>query len=623
MQDKTIFFLRYFIFWTCFASINRLIFLFYHFSLLLQIPLSIFPELFLNGLQMDLALASYILCFPFLLIMLFERFLIRLLNATIFMYSSVLVIILSLISISDMELFTVWGFRIDATVLKYLHTPKEAMASSCSSPLLLLSTLFILLISSFVWGYSRYVHKYLKPSLKSKSFKLNKIAYSIIALVLMLIFARGGLSQIPLNPSRVCFSDNDFANQTAINVHWNFFRSVRDRSYDKGNPYIFCAADKANHMVKAAYKKDSTLTYKGYLTNSRPNIILIIWESLSAKAVEPVGGEVGITPGFNRLAREGLLFSNIYATGDRTGKGLVGVLSGYPAQPKTQIISSTRKASMLPNLGETLKKEGYKTSFFYGGILEFDNMKNYLYYGGFDSIYGVEAYEKKIPRSKWGVHDQSVFELSLKQATNSYKPFFQVILTLSSHEPFQVPGPTKFQGTDRIEKYKNALAYTDNAFENYIKKLKQLPIYSNTLVIIIADHGTSYIGNTPRYSPNKYHIPLLFTGGALNIKPQINNQLGSQQDLASTLLAMLKINSSDFVFSRNLLENYENQFAAFYFNDGFTLVKKTSYVSLENHTNHILHQGVDISENDLNFGRALMQITFQDYLNKGEAPWQE
>jgi phosphoglycerol transferase MdoB-like AlkP superfamily enzyme len=618
MREKTIFFFRYFLYWICFSFSNRLTFLFYHFGLLRQIPLMLLPELFLSGIQMDLAMACYLTCTPFLATIMFERVSSRFLNAAVFIYSSITLVTLSLVSISDLEIFSIWGFRIDATALKYLHNPQEALASSLSSPITLLVTLYLLIVVGFFWAYNRFVHQYAAKSFKAGPFGFGKIAYSAVALGLMLIVARGGFCKIPLNPSLACFSDNDFANQAAINVHWNFFRSVLNRGYERNNPYIFCSDVKAAGFVKNAFRSSSANDNKRYLSNPRPNIVLVILESFSATTVAAVGGLKGITPGFNRLAREGLLFSEIYATGDRTGKGLVGILSGYPAQPKTQIISSTRKASMLPNLGKTLKGAGYKTSFFYGGAIEFDNMKNYLFHGGFDNIYGVDDYDGNIPRSSWGVHDQNVFDFALKKTQSCQQPFFQVILTLSSHEPFLVPGATRFPGTDKASKYKNALAYTDCTLEKFVEKLKLLPVYKDTLIVILADHGTSYIGNIPRYDPKKFHIPLLFIGGALNSGPGTIERIGSQQDLAATLLAMLGIDSFDFNFSRNLLNEDKASFAAFFFNDGFTLVKNNGYVAFGNQSQRLLHRDACISDMDLNFGRMLMQVSFQDYLNKGE-----
>ncbi len=618
MSSRIKFYLRYTLFWVGFAVITRLLFLGYRHDLLVEMQANLFSEMLLKGLKMDLAMASYILVFPFLLSLCFEDLSNRYFRKLTFYYSIFTATILSLISVSDMEIFSIWGFRIDASALHYLCSPKEAFASSCSSPILMLGWILILLVIFSLLAYKKIVHLFLTKIGKSHSSNLEKWISSTAILALMVIAGRGGFCNIPLNPSYACFSDNDFANQAAINIHWSFFRTLLEGVQDKGNPYKYFSSDEAEQNVKAAYQPNPPKKVDNSINSNLPNVILIIWESFSASAVEVVGGEAGVTSGFNRLAKEGLLFSNIYATGDRTGKGLVGVLSGYPAQPRSEIISSTRKAFFLPNLGKSLKNAGYQTSFYYGGDINFDNMKNYLFHGGFDRIFDEKSFSAKIPRSKWGVHDHNVLDLALEHIERSDQQFFSVILTLSSHEPFEVPDTSVFSGNDKVSKYKNALAYTDRAITGFIEKIEQLPCYQNSLIIVVADHGTSYIGHPQRYEPEKYHIPLLFMGGALDRGSGVITKIGSQQDIAKTLLEILQLNSDEFVFSRNLFLNTSSEFACCFFNDGFSMVTKSGYMAFDNSSNRLLHRDKTISDDFIKLGKMIMQTSYQDYLDKGE-----
>ncbi len=144
-----------------------------------------------------------------------------------------------------------------------------------------------------------------------------------------------------------------------------------------------------------------------------------------------------------------MLFDNFYASGDRTDKGVIAVLSGYPAQPTSSIIKFPSKTQNLPKLNNYLKKLGYKTSFIYGGDVDFANFRSYLTTSGFDHLTTMDDFPDDINTSKWGIHDHFMFNQSLQELDTTQAPFAKVILTLSSHEPFDVPDGTLHQGHRR------------------------------------------------------------------------------------------------------------------------------------------------------------------------------
>src|SRR5699024_10985247 len=139
-----------------------------------------------------------------------------------------------------------------------------------------------------------------------------------------------------------------------------------------------------------------------FLNTSRPNVLLIMWESITAKAVKSLGGLDGVTPEFERLAKEGILFTDFYASVDCSDKGIISILSGFPAQPTQSIIKLPSKSSKLPVLSRDFEAAGYNTSFYYGGELAFANIKSYLVSGGFDNIIGKNEFDRKDWNSKWG-----------------------------------------------------------------------------------------------------------------------------------------------------------------------------------------------------------------------------
>ncbi|MCR6641399.1 MAG: LTA synthase family protein [Sporocytophaga sp.] len=348
----------------------------------------------------------------------------------------------------------------------------------------------------------------------------------------------------------------------------------------------------------------------------RKNIILIIWESFTAKALNDVEGKQ-IIPRFKELIKEGIYFDNIYASGDRSEKGIIALLSGYPAQPTASIITFPGKTTKLSTLPLQFKKDKYFTSFYYGGEMEFANIKSYLYHCGFDKLTGIEAFEKKDQNSKWGAHDDVVLKRMLSDTKSLKEPFFNTLFTLSSHEPFEIPEKPLLSPDTRERMFLNSLHYTDASIGTFIDEAKKQPWWDNTLIIITADHGHAMPGNDiATHQPQEFKIPMLWLGGALAKKDTIITQLGSQTDLASTLLSQFDKSSDGFRFSRDLLSPCKNPFAYYAFNNGFGLMNDSCKVVYDNVSNQPVYKEGSVDNQSINKGRAYLQVSFQDYLNK-------
>ena len=166
--------------------------------------------------------------------------------------------------------------------------------------------------------------------------------------------------------------------------------------------------------------------------------------------VEPLIGDKGVTPFFTSLCDSGLLFTNIYATGRRTDQALPSVISGFPAQPDHSIIRYTDKTEHLPCFTHYFKRKGYTLSFYYGGELGFANMNSYLLYSGFENIISKDAFPSSAMNSKWGAHDEFVFEKILTDIRSEKTPFLSMVLTLTSHEPYEIPRKDYIKGSDTL-----------------------------------------------------------------------------------------------------------------------------------------------------------------------------
>lgn len=484
-----------------------------------------------------------------------------------------------------------------------------------ASPILFLVFLNTLVNLFFCFAYKYLLHP-LASSFPAPRLKITP-AYALATLSLIILM-RGGLQKAPLRAGSVYFSPNLFANQAAVNVPWNFFYSLSKGGQPPENPYLYMESGLADSLVQSLYQAKGTEAGKQLLNSSNPNVILIIWESLTAKVVEDLGGLPGITPHFQKLSGEGLLFTRVYASGDRSDKGIVAILSGYPSQPTTSVINSPKKAARLPNLARTFRNAGYTSSFYYGGDLEFANLDNYLLAGGFDQLIGVEKFSKDQLNSKWGAHDEVVFEKVLEdiEAEKDEKPFFKTIFTLSSHEPFDIPVKPKFPGKNVTNLFLSALYYTDSAIGQFIEAAKSREWYKNTLFIIIADHGHTYPGKSQVYEPDKFHIPMLWVGGALKTKGKAVAASLSQTDLAATLLDQLSIPYQEYPWSKNIFHPEASPFAPYFFKDGIGFITDSSYLSFDNVGGKLIEQQGATDSLHLIQAKAYLQMSYGDYLNK-------
>jgi phosphoglycerol transferase MdoB-like AlkP superfamily enzyme len=608
MFSRILFLLKYWSLWVLSFSIGRLVFLLFTRKEASLASYDEFAGSMLHGIVMDISTAAYF-TLPVLLFILIGIFIRYFNNRLLYkIYTAIVLFVVLLIILADINAFKAWGNRIDASILRYLKHPAEAWASVANLPVGWLILLLLLCYIIFVLAWNRFISKHFFR-IDAGVVKWSQVLLLLLLAGISVIPLRGGFQLAPLNQSTVYFSNNNYANQAALNPVWNFISTLLRRSKETSNPYKFLQPDDANRIVDSLYRSAS---FRNDNTASHPNVILIIWESFTGKAVDLIHDGIEVTPGFNQLKREGIYFSNIYATGDRTDKGIVGILSGYPAQPTSSIVKDPGKSAKLPMLNSAFKKEGYYNSFYYGGELEFANIKSYLINGGFDKMIYVKDFDKKDMNSKWGAHDGVVMERFFNDISKHTQPFFTTWLTLSSHEPFETPDPPVITGSASEAAFLNSLHYTDKVITALIEKCKQQSWWKSTIVVIVADHGHR-LPSTSNTTAN-FHIPLLMLGG--NIRSQTISRVGSQLDLPATLLAQIGKPATQFPWSRNLFDTGFIPFAHFTFNNGFGFVQPSKQYVYDNVGQRLIEKQGAVTTGDIITGRAFLQKSYQDFLDK-------
>jgi phosphoglycerol transferase MdoB-like AlkP superfamily enzyme len=617
MRSNLLFVFRYFFIWLLFFGMERIVFLLFFADKIKNFSLGEIAGSLKYGFWMDISMSGYFSVLPllgFILIWIVPP--VKISHIWFRIYFRTLVVLAALITVINFNIYREWGSKINSRAFDFLlSSPGEAIASSVSSPLL---------VSFIILGLLIYLGFYLS---KKADFKVNKqgVWYlkSLIAILLLglnFLAVRGGWQLAPMNESMAYYSGKPILNHAAVNTEWALLRSLMKKS-SKKNPFQYYSPQEAKSIVKELYPKAIGNTTK-ILSTSRPNIVLVILESFTADLIESLNGEKGIDPGIEGLLPEGILFSNIYASGDRTDKGVVSVLSAFPTQGMKSIMKENEKQAKLPSLFKALGAAGYSSSFYYGGETQFANMKSYLLNTGCQELVDKSSFAKKDMNSKWGAYDDVVYrrmtdDLSKKKGA----PFFTALLTLTNHEPFELPVKPHFPGEEIENKFRSTAYYSDSCLAAFLKDAKNHPWYKNTLFVVVADHGHRLPRNLWEiYDPHRYRIPLLLFGEVIReeFRGSKVDKVGSQTDIAATLLAQLEMENRDFRWSKDLYNDKVMGHAFYSWENSFGFVDSANRaLTFDNTSKSIIYRTENLGKEEdsvLRYAKAYMQSVFQQFL---------
>ena len=612
-------FLRFYLFWLLFFFIDRLIFLVYFSDRISHVGLSEIASTFFYAIRLDSSMIGYISVIPllFYLTLLFIPK-IKFPESIGKYYIIFFVLIFSIITIFNLNLYREWGSKINYRALDLaFNSTKEAVASSSSSPILSSLSIFAGLILSALFLAQKVIDVKIKDHLQPL---WKKASTALMMLTLTFLLIRGGWQLSPINQSMAYFSNEIFLNHAAVNTEWNLIDDILSNKYGNDNPYQYYPREEAQKILSEIYKKPTEST-PILLNSERPNVVLIILESYTAELVGVLGGEKGVTPNTDRLAGEGILFEEIYAAAGRTDKGVLASISAFPAQAIRSVMKLGSKQEKLPGIAQEFEKNSYSTSFYYGGESEFFNMKSYVLSHGYQKLVDQHSFQRKDMNSKWGAYDDKVFTKQLADMDNSKQPFFSTILTLTNHEPFEIPVERKYKGENVNDQFRSTMFYTDSCLGAYLNDAKKKSWYKNTLFVIIADHGHRLPNDLTEFEARKYRIPLIFYGDV--IKPEFKglkiSKTGSQTDLVATLLNQVKIDASRYTWSKDLLNPSTPGFAFFNWDNGFGFASKDQVISFDNVGKNIILRknkaNPKLDNELLRYGQAHMQEVFQQYLD--------
>lgn len=512
-------------------------------------------RIFPIGLRMDVIVMCELLAIPAALYFLLPGERIRQRLALVF-FTLIAALIVHM-ELSTPNFIGEYDTRPNRVYFEYLRYPKEVFGTVWKSyPLQLLAVTLglALLTTGFYFVVSRQMR-----CVEPWSWRARALCFPFI-LLLMFIGARSTFGHRPANLSSASFSHNHLANELAVSSTYTLLNAIYMHLREVGSemygdmPWPEVQERVARYRVQSR-SLSSDIAQSGFQSISvpqdrRPNLVIFVLESLGAGYVGSLGG-LPLTPNLDRLSAEGLWFTQLYATGTRTVRGLEAITTGFPPTAAQSILKRPESQRDFFTLGALLKREGYRTEFLYGGVSNFDNMGRFFLQNGFDRVIEQKHFENPTFEGTWGVSDEDLVTKAHETfLAHGDEPFFTLMLSTSNHDPFEFP-------SGRIELYeqpaatrKNAVKYTDHAIGKLIELARSAPYGRNTLFLIVADHDARVFG-ADLVPVERFRVPGLLIGPA--VPKRHENRIVSQIDLAPTLLGLMGIDGAHPMIGQDIL----------------------------------------------------------------------
>ena len=591
------------------------------------------PAVIWHGLPLDLSMAGYLSVIPGFLsiaVVWLKRDLVKPIMNIYFIIASLFITCSFLLNAS---LYPYWKYPLDSTPLFYFFTSPADAIASVSIWQVILSIVILIVLTIGVWftlrmrgekrqQYSRYGYGYggfgSGKRNRFDDFDRHRGRTSIILLLLTgLLFLpiRGGITVSTMNTGQAYYSQNAYLNHSAVNPLFSLFESITHQE-DFASQYRFMKDKEADKIFATMTSTSDENTYpllnEATFKKGTPDILIVIMESFASDIMPSMGSYKDVAVCLDSIAQQSILFTRFYANSFRTDRGMVSILSGYPAQPTTSIMRYPRKTSQLPSIARNLAKyRNYKATYYYGGDADFCNMRSYLVSQGYQHIISDANFPIEDKLSKWGVPDHILAAKmmeDIKAQQNEKRPMLRILQTSSSHEPFEVP-------YHRLkDKRLNAFAYTDSVMGAIVREYRKLPRWKNTLIVFVPDHVGGYKEQLNDHDRSRYQIPLILAGGAIS-RPMKVGIIGSQHDIAATLLGQLGVEHREFTFSKNMMSDATPKFAFFAVNDAFGIVSEENSLIYDNRAKRIVY---DKGEKGFNLkrGQAYLQKLYDDLAKK-------
>ncbi|HDL3094986.1 TPA: LTA synthase family protein, partial [Mannheimia haemolytica] len=460
-----------------------------------------------------------------------------------------------------------FDLRPNRLFIEYLVHPREVFTMLINGHLwAVICGIGIAMISLIIyWKLSGWATK----NLHFPSWKMRPLLALLVAAIVF-VGGRSSFAHRGINPAMVAFSSDPLVNSLVLNSGYSVLYAVQQlKDEDKSSEqYGKMSVEEMFNIVKQVRNRPAsdyisdeipTLTQNKATYQGKPkNIVIILEESLGAQFVGSLGGK-NLTPNLDKLSEQGWYFTNLYATGTRSVRGIEAVTAGFTPTPARSVVKLTKSQTNFFSIAELLKRQGYHTSFIYGGEKHFDNMASFFYGNGFQQIIDEKDYKNPKFTATWGVSDEDLFDKAngtFNQLRKSGKPFFSLVFSSSNHDPFEFPdGKIELYEQPKQTRH-NAAKYADYAIGHFFELAKKSEYWQDTVFLVIADHDSRAVGE--HLVPiQHFHIPALLLGE--HIQPRTDNRLVSQLDMPTTLLSVAGISGQYPMIGYDLTQDDPNR----------------------------------------------------------------
>ncbi|QIM66417.1 hypothetical protein A4G16_03005 [Mannheimia granulomatis] len=525
-----------------------------------------FP-LMLQGIRIDISALCWLFGLPTLLsILLLQENTVGSIWRTILrIWLTVGSVFILFMEVATPNFIETFDLRPNRLFIEYLVHPKEVFTMLINGHLVsVICGVLALIVSSIIyWKLSGWATQ----NLRFPNWKMRPLLALLVAAIVF-VGGRSSFAHRGINPAMVAFSSDPLVNSLVLNSGYSVLYAVQQlKDEDKSSEqYGKMSVEEMLNIVKQSRNRAAsdyiseelpTLTEnKASYQGKAKNIVIILEESLGAQFVGSLGGKE-LTPNLDKLSKEGWYFTNLYATGTRSVRGIEAVTTGFTPTPARAVVKLTKSQNNFFSIAELLKRQGYHTSFIYGGEKHFDNMASFFYGNGFQQIVDEKDYKNPKFTATWGVSDEDLFDKANETFNALHqqgKPFFSLVFSSSNHDPFEFPD-------GKIELYEqpkqtrnNAAKYADYAIGHFFDLAKKSDYWKDTVFLVIADHDSRAVGE--HLVPiQHFHIPALLL--ADHIEPRADNRLVSQMDMPTTLLSVAGVSGQYPMIGYDLTQNID------------------------------------------------------------------
>lgn len=577
LKPTTFTILKLLLFWVLVFDFERILFSIHNWDKFAEISFIDWLLAFVYSLRLDLATAALLSFIPLLFLVIHFLYPNRWSKGTFFSVLFVEVILCAFIHGGEINAYPEWNHKLTTRVFTHLLNPDEVVRTADYGMIVW----FVIYAGlEIVFGY-KLMHGLFKLKIVPNSLNwFIRVPLGIFMLAFFgagfILLGRGGTQQIPINIDSAYYHKNYVANDLSVNSVYFFTKSFM--LYNKseiGAMFPIIPEDQAKKNLTDFYSYPTE--HDNFIfTNQRPNIVFIILESWTAKAIGSISKEKGATPYFDKLTKKGLLFTNMYATGGTSEIGNSSIFSGYPALPEISISMQPDKHRKLPSFNQDLKKWGYTSHYIFSGDLKYGNIGGYFIDHGFDVVEDENNFPKNLKRGKLNYYDEDLYDLLIEKMDKTKGPFMHCAFTGSTHSPYDYPKRKTKKWKASEADFMSSMYYADKCLNDFLKECKSHSWYKNTIFIMVADHGHA---SPAVQNPNLggyFHIPMLIFGEPLKKEFQGKRieTIGSQADIVRTLLYQMGGDYKRYIWSKDLLNPYCPQFALHTIHRGFGWITK-------------------------------------------------